>query len=130
VHRVVAAALIDDGRVLLGHRSVGRERYPAVWDLPGGHIEVGETAERSLVRELMEEIGVTVEEAAVEPIVELEVPTGEVRLTLYRVWRWSGQPFIACPAEHDRIGWFALPDLHLLDLAHPAYLEILRPLMT
>jgi len=43
----------------------------------------------------------------------------DVHLSLYRVRRWRGQPFNACPAEHDRIGWFALEDLPHLELAHP-----------
>lgn len=91
---------------------------------------MGESAERALARELMEEIGVAVEEAVLEQVVRLEVPTGDVHLALFRVSRWNGQPFNACPAEHDRIGWFSLHDLQHLDLAHPGYLEILRPLLT
>jgi mutator protein MutT len=131
VHRVVAAALLRDGRVLLGHRSPHRRWYPDVWDLPGGHIEVDESAERAVVRELLEEVGVTVEEAAVEPVVGLDVPAdADVHLSIHRVRRWRGRPFNACPAEHDRIGWFALDDLRHLELAHPAYLQILGGLLT
>ena len=37
------AALLRDGRVLLVHRHPLRENYPDCWDLPGGHVESGET---------------------------------------------------------------------------------------
>jgi hypothetical protein len=41
-HEIVAAVLVRDGRVLLCHRSPGREWFPNVWDLPGGHVEADE----------------------------------------------------------------------------------------
>lgn len=131
MERVVAAALLRDDRVLLGHRSPRRSWYPDVWDLPGGHVEAGESAERAVCRELLEEVGVAVEEADVEPVLALDVHAGvDVHLAIHRVRRWRGEPFNACPAEHDRIGWFALDDLPRLALAHPAYLEILRDILT
>jgi 8-oxo-dGTP diphosphatase len=30
--------------------------YPNMWDVPGGHVEAGETPEETIVREMMEEI--------------------------------------------------------------------------
>ena len=32
--------------VLLGRRAAGRVFYPDVWDVPGGHLEPGETSRR------------------------------------------------------------------------------------
>ena len=60
--RIVAAFLRDGNRVLLCHRSARRRWYPDVWDLPGGHVESGELPGRALVRELREELGITVAE--------------------------------------------------------------------
>jgi 8-oxo-dGTP diphosphatase len=56
---VVAGAWIDEGRILLCHRSPERQWYPDVWDLPLGHVEPGENPGDALKRELHEELGVT-----------------------------------------------------------------------
>ena len=58
MHTVVVAALVREGRVLLVHRSPNRRAYPGVWDLPGGHIETGESELTALTREMREELGV------------------------------------------------------------------------
>ncbi|MFF1615243.1 NUDIX hydrolase [Amycolatopsis sp. NPDC058278] len=51
MHEIVIAALVRKGRVLLVHRSPNRHACPDVWDLPGGHIEPGETELAALTRE-------------------------------------------------------------------------------
>ena len=52
-HEVVAALIFHTGQILLGLRSAGREFYPNVWDMFGGHVEPGELPDQTLVRELM-----------------------------------------------------------------------------
>lgn len=53
---VVAGLLRRRGRALMVHRSSQRRWYPDAWDLPGGHVEVGEVPRLALVRELREEL--------------------------------------------------------------------------
>jgi len=126
VHVVVAGALVRNGRVLLAHRSPGRRWYPDVWDLPGGHVEPGETSRQALVRELREELGVEVGESA--RVAELVVGDGDdgLRLTVHRVDRWDGDPVNRAPDEHDELRWCAAAELGGLALAHDGY----RPLLT
>jgi 8-oxo-dGTP diphosphatase len=62
-HFVVAGLLRRRGRALMVHRSPQRRWYPDAWDLPGGHVEVGEVPRLALVRELQEELGITAEVA-------------------------------------------------------------------
>ncbi|NRQ50105.1 NUDIX hydrolase [Aeromicrobium sp. YC3-14] len=56
--RVISQGLVRDeqGRVLLCELT-----YKNEWDLPGGVVEVGEAPALGLVRELEEELGITVE---------------------------------------------------------------------
>jgi 8-oxo-dGTP diphosphatase len=58
----VSAAIIRDGHVLVAQRARG----PAfgLWTLPGGVVEPGETLTEALVREVLEETGMTVEPVA------------------------------------------------------------------
>ena len=56
VHVVVCGALVENGAVLLVHRSPTRRAYPDLWDLPGGHVEAGESELKALAREMDEEL--------------------------------------------------------------------------
>ena len=55
----VAAVVIEDHGVVLVRR--GRPPAYGEWSLPGGAVELGETLEQALVREVQEEIGLQVE---------------------------------------------------------------------
>lgn len=52
----VYALIFDDGRVLLAHR-----RDINWWNLPGGGMEIGETVEEAICREVREETGLEVQ---------------------------------------------------------------------
>lgn len=54
-------ALVRDGqnRVFVHRRTPDRRLLPGTWDIPGGHVEPGETLEAALAREIEEETGWT-----------------------------------------------------------------------
>ena len=62
----VGAVVLDGDRVLLIKR--GHAPLKGQWSLPGGSVEVGETLEQAIAREVLEETGLTVD---VGPMVEV-----------------------------------------------------------
>jgi len=62
----IGALIFDRGRILLVER--GREPLKGYWSLPGGVLEIGETLEQGIVREVREETGLEV-----EPLKMLEI---------------------------------------------------------
>jgi ADP-ribose pyrophosphatase YjhB (NUDIX family) len=64
----VGAVVVDEGRLLLVRR--GTEPLLGQWSLPGGLLEVGETLSAGVVREVMEETGLTVEPIELVEILE------------------------------------------------------------
>jgi 8-oxo-dGTP diphosphatase len=118
-HQVVAAMLVRADAVLLCHRSVDREWYPDVWDLPGGHIEANETPTQALAREVREEIGVTLSDELGHRSFSLATDEFEMRVWIIR--GWSGSPVNCAPEEHDEIGWFTAKDVLSMQLADSAY---------
>lgn len=124
---IAMALLVDGDKMLLAHRHPARRWYPDCWDLIGGHIEPGESAEEAVRRECREEIGVEILEW--RPVeVDLEAET--FRAHAYVASRWSGQPVNAAPDEHDELGWFTGDQLDGLHLAHPKYASWLPSLMS
>jgi 8-oxo-dGTP diphosphatase len=121
---VVGAAILYDGRVLAARRTPPR----AGWELPGGKVEPGESAEAAVVREIAEELTCTVEvtgwlagESAVREDLVL-------RVALARLV--AGEPL---PSEHDVVRWLGpdqLDDVDWLAADRPFLSELRRTLDT
>jgi len=126
-HLVVAGLLVRGGRVLLGHRSAQRTWYPDVWDIPGGHVERGETPTRALVRELREELGI----AIIEPpeVERARITTKEFHMSIWLIEKWTGRAVNAAPEEHDEVSWISADQLPGLRLAHGSYLDLLTEVL-
>lgn len=65
----VAAGVLEqkDGSVFLVQRPHHKE-MGGLWEIPGGKIEVGETPEEALIRELKEELGIQVSTQDLTPL--------------------------------------------------------------
>ena len=90
---VAAAALYDpSGRVLICQRP---EHKPlgGLWEFPGGKVEPGEPPELALVRELKEELDLSVAPEALEPyaFASHAYPEFHLLMPLYVLTRWRGQ---------------------------------------
>lgn len=91
---VVAAALVDsDGRVLIAQRPADK-MLGGLWEFPGGKIDPGERPEQALIRELDEELGITVREACLAPLTFAShaYPEMHLLMPLFICRRWEGTP--------------------------------------
>lgn len=127
---LVAGLLVEDGCALLGLRHRDRAYYPGVWDVPGGHVEPGESAADALRRELVEELGVLVQGIGAKPWRQLIDERRGFDLKLWRVDRWEGRVVNRAPREHERLGWFTAAEAASLALADAAYLPIILAALT
>jgi 8-oxo-dGTP diphosphatase len=101
---VAACALIDvDGRVLIAQRPEGKA-MAGLWEFPGGKIETGEQPEQSLIRELREELGITVKPECLAPLTfaSHSYPDFHLLMPLYVCRRWEG--FVEA-REKQRLKW-------------------------
>ena len=111
--------LLRADTVLLCHRAIDREWYPDMWDLPGGHVEANETPTDAVVREVQEELGVTLSGSLGQH--SFSRFTEEFELRVWTSRTWSGSPANCAPREHDAIGWFAEREVRSLRLADDVY---------
>ena len=89
---VAAAALIDtSGRVLITQRPEHKQ-LGGLWEFPGGKVESGEAPEHALVRELKEELDLTVEPDALDPFAFAShaYPDFHLLMPLYVATKWRG----------------------------------------
>ena len=90
-----------DGRVLLAERPQGKP-LAGYWEFPGGKFEAGESPVDALARELHEELGIELDEAHPWITRTHAYPERTVRLHMYRVMRWHGEPH---DREGQRLSW-------------------------
>jgi 8-oxo-dGTP diphosphatase len=93
VVRVAAAVILGTGgEVLLAQRPAGKA-YAGYWEFPGGKLEPGESGHDALVRELREELGLEVVDAAPWLVQRYTYPHADVELNFFRVFAFTGEPF-------------------------------------
>ena len=112
---MAACALIDvDGRVLMCQRPQGKQ-LAGLWEFPGGKVEPGETPEGCLIRELKEELGISVTEACLSPSVFASHGYQDFHLLmpLYLCRRWEG---LVQAHEHAALKWVRPADLAGLEM--------------
>ncbi len=114
----VGAVILDRGRILLEKR--GNEPGRGKWSIPGGLVELGESVEQAVVREVMEETGLEVKDPRFIDIVE-NITTderGKVRFHFiiidYLVKLKGGQLRVASDAEE--LEWVRLDRVEEYDL--------------
>ena len=88
----VSGILLSDGAVLVEKRRANDDADPGLVFLPGGHVEVGESLDRALKREMREELGVRVENVAPIRVRYYKASNGErQRIHYFRIKDWKGK---------------------------------------
>jgi 8-oxo-dGTP diphosphatase len=113
---VSAGAMVfnDKGELFLSKRSQHCKNERGHWETPGGGVEFGETLERAVRREMLEEYGTDIELieqfAAADHLIPAE---GQhwVATTFLARFKAGQKPVIMEPEKCDEIGWFALDKL-------------------
>jgi 8-oxo-dGTP diphosphatase len=111
--KVTAAIIEENGKVLIGRRKPGRH-MGGKWEFPGGKIELGETPQDSLARELQEELAIRVSVGQFLCSAFYEGDGVSLELLVYRVERLEGEPALI---EHEELCWVRPEELTGFDLA-------------
>lgn len=121
---VVAAVLIRGETILAAKRS-STMSLPGMWEFPGGKIELDESPEEALLRELKEELQCSAEIGEHIQTTEHEYEFGTVVLTTYYCFLKGVEPRLT---EHSEIRWVHVTDLDTLDWA-PADIPAVKHVM-
>ncbi|HLO54972.1 MAG TPA: (deoxy)nucleoside triphosphate pyrophosphohydrolase [Saprospiraceae bacterium] len=125
VIEVACGVILDGDKVLCVQRSETMS-LPLKWEFPGGKIELGETAEVCLIRELAEELEIRV--SIIEKLSNSCFDYGNIEINLIPyICQFLGDKIIL--KEHKVYLWLPPNELSLLDWA-PADLPIVKEIIS
>ncbi len=88
---VVAGFLKKDQKILVGQRPENHS-LAGLWEFPGGKIEIGETPEQALQRELNEELGIEAQIGTLKLACTHSYGDVGIIILFYEVNYWKGEP--------------------------------------
>ena len=115
---VCAAVILHQNKVLLTLRPEGK-RLGGYWEFPGGKIEVGESPQFALVRELREELDIEIEVGSLLETVDHSYEWGTVRILAYICTWQSGEIKHLEVADHSWVSPENLLDYDILVADQP-----------
>lgn len=114
----------DGNDLLFAKRAV----HPAkgMWSLPGGFIELNETAEEAAARELYEETGLTAKKLRLVGVSVKQSPiSGAIMVIGYEVEEWEGEEDMRPDTDASELQFFGLEERPQLPFSvHQELLEI------
>lgn len=108
------AFLHKNGKLFTAKRAATKDFLPNKFELPGGHIEFGETLQEGLQREFREEFSakITVGECFHAFTYENEIKQSQsVEIIFFATLTDDTQEIILKPEEHSDYKWISLSDL-------------------
>ena len=101
---VVSIALINNENEILLSKRPEKKHLSGFWEFPGGKVEVGETPEKALIREVKEELNIDINNKCIAPLSfsEFDYNNFQLLLLLYICRRWDGEPM---SMENNRLEW-------------------------
>lgn len=112
---IVVAALIEkEGKYLIAKRSTGDENVFGKWEFPGGKVEINETEENAIEREIKEEFEMNIKAIKFITNNTCEYPNKIVDLRLYECKYLSGNFKLHA---HSEYAWIDLNEIFDYDLA-------------
>ena len=97
------------------HRRPLHKHHGGLWEFPGGKVETGERPREALVREIQEELGLSLAPHAVQPVAFAEEnETGSAKPIVIMLYSstWDGSPVAAL--EGGEIAWFRPREIDML----------------
>lgn len=121
--KVVAAIILQDGKVFATQRGYGE--FKDGWEFPGGKIEVGETPQKALVREIKEELDTEIEVGELLDTVEYDYPAFHLSMDCFICTVKSGDLVLR---EHEAAKWLTKDTLNSVDWlpADQGLIELIR----
>lgn len=98
----VAAGILKKGKQILVGQRPENNSLAGQWEFPGGKIELGESPEEALARELREELGIEAEIGELKLAVTHSYEDVGIIILFYEVSYWKGEPK---PRHHHQIEW-------------------------
>jgi len=124
VIEVVAGILFNGAKEVLIARRAPHKSLPGKWEFPGGKIDLEESPEVALERELFEEFEVKTRTGRHIGSNEHDYGSFQIKLLFYESTYVSGGWVLS---DHDKIEWVRIQDLKKYDLAE-ADLPVIKEL--
>ena len=110
---VTAAIIIDNNKILIAQRGAN-EKLAGKWEFPDGKIELDETPQECLKREIKEELEVDIEVGDYLGESIYTYPNGEIKLIAYFATVVDGDIKLSV---HDKIDWITIGEIDEYDFA-------------
>ncbi len=120
---VVAAVIKKGDKIFITCRSYGE--FQDMWEFPGGKIEVGETKEEALIREIKEELELDINNLEYLTTVEYDYPNFHLTMYCFICERCGGTLNLNA---HNDAKWVSLDELESQDWV-PADVEVVEKIL-